>query len=516
MHRCLEIPEVVSWICCIIKDHREAFSESEALATLAALARTCKMLSSPALDILWRDSPSLANILRCMPDDLWSGLETGDFHLRRPAVNSDWERLLVYSHRVRLFGFSDKRRGSSESLNTLRVCFPGQHLFPNIQKLVWSVDNPDEFPHVSLFLGPRLTTLLLGSFSTTAHLSFLATVVTQCPSLAEVHLKFYDPTIGRVDQLRTLSCFVQGLRLLKTLSVPSLDLATLHYIARLPGFVSLTLTSQIPLSIAGSSTSPSGDPLFTTLKSLNLGPSIDVCSEMITLLGDAPIVNIHMPFISNTSSAIAQFYVTLAASCSHSSLSVLQLGHTVQRRLRGTSPADQISGSQMRPLFSFSNITSITLAAPGFDLDDATIADMARAWPRIEKLELIPGDLTVISSTCTLGGLLPLARHCPRLSALQLALNATAVPDLQSMHTENERVRQLHLDTLHIFCSRTSAPVAVALFLSSVFPRVQRVTCDHPAHRREYEMWNEVSRVLSTLHAARVDEEYWAARAKDP
>lgn len=40
--------------------------------TLIALACTCRAFTDVALDILWRDPPSLATLIQCMPVDVWS------------------------------------------------------------------------------------------------------------------------------------------------------------------------------------------------------------------------------------------------------------------------------------------------------------------------------------------------------------------------------------------------------------------------------------------------------------
>jgi hypothetical protein len=39
--------------------------------TLAALARTCRLLSDVALDLLWRHLPDLYILARCLPESLW-------------------------------------------------------------------------------------------------------------------------------------------------------------------------------------------------------------------------------------------------------------------------------------------------------------------------------------------------------------------------------------------------------------------------------------------------------------
>ncbi|KAJ7798876.1 hypothetical protein B0H14DRAFT_2388426, partial [Mycena olivaceomarginata] len=163
----------------------------------------------------------------------------------------------------------------------------------------------------------------------------------------------------------------------------------------------------------------------------------------------------------------------------------------------------------LRPLLAFLHLTSVTLCAPaGFDLNDATVGDMARAWPRIKSLHLYASDYAHILSNVTLGALVLLARHCPELSGLSLTLDATApVPDLE---TENKRLRQWRLDSLGVSLSPIAAPLAVAVFLSSVFPELKWVRGDD----MQYKSWAEVGKALPALRKARAEEEHWFRRGQ--
>jgi hypothetical protein len=43
----------------------------ECKGTLSSLARTCKALQQPALDLLWHHQDGLIPLLKCMSNDLW-------------------------------------------------------------------------------------------------------------------------------------------------------------------------------------------------------------------------------------------------------------------------------------------------------------------------------------------------------------------------------------------------------------------------------------------------------------
>jgi hypothetical protein len=160
MHRTLQIPEIFASICREIPPLSRGRLHRETSATLAALARTCKAFSGPALNILWRH-PFLVDLLRCMPEDLWKFigdptvsaisqitaclLLANDFGqsstpielvLRRPVVLSDWERLLVCTQRVKGFShhYDDNLDCPLKFFEVLRLCLP-PNTFSRVSKL---------------------------------------------------------------------------------------------------------------------------------------------------------------------------------------------------------------------------------------------------------------------------------------------------------------------------------------------------------------------------------------------
>jgi hypothetical protein len=88
MHRCLEIQEIDRTICEYIDDK----------ATLSALARTCRTLENPALDILWETQYSLLNVFRTFPSDLWRGGQIDTNGLQGATMASTC-RLIEFTHK---------------------------------------------------------------------------------------------------------------------------------------------------------------------------------------------------------------------------------------------------------------------------------------------------------------------------------------------------------------------------------------------------------------------------------
>ncbi|KAF8837693.1 hypothetical protein BDN67DRAFT_972615 [Paxillus ammoniavirescens] len=77
MHPVFHIPELTLYIISLLADDRPAGQHNASsryptnAREIARLAQTCKTLSEPALDILWKIQHSLAPLVMCLPQDAW-------------------------------------------------------------------------------------------------------------------------------------------------------------------------------------------------------------------------------------------------------------------------------------------------------------------------------------------------------------------------------------------------------------------------------------------------------------
>jgi hypothetical protein len=174
----------------------------------------------------------------------------------------------------------------------------------------------------------------------------------------------------------------------------------------------------------------------------------------------------------------------------------------------------------------FRKLESVTIAGPvGLDLDDVAAADMARAWPRIMRLQLCASSFKHISPRMTLRALLAFAQFCPRLWMLELSLDATAVVQWEAEDPGEERRQQRRLTSLHLVDSPIGPPLIVAAFLSSVFPKLEYITTErafrpigrHPPSETPetvalHRKWKAVEAALPVLRTVRAEEHYWTHR----
>ncbi|KAJ7042315.1 hypothetical protein C8F04DRAFT_1252289 [Mycena alexandri] len=116
---------------------------------------------------------------------------------------------------------------------------------------------------------------------------------------------------------------------------------------------------------------------------------------------------------------VEEVYRSLGEHCCHASLETFSLGHyNIPDPRSQHAPAFVHPGDGLRPLFCFSGLQAITIhSSAGFDLDDASIADMARAWPDLTDLHL-GCEMQACQPRGTLLAIRALAEHCDRPASM--------------------------------------------------------------------------------------------------
>ncbi|KAJ7746131.1 hypothetical protein DFH07DRAFT_1038550 [Mycena maculata] len=478
MHRALEIVELVENICAHLGPADLVSLKTDATRDLALLARTSTIFLNPALDVLWRSQDSLVHLLRCMPHDLLVIPEVGPprrhvrtiappIRLRRPILPTDWERPLFYMCRVKFFSMGNPAR-ISDVLDVFGQCPPAQYVFPNLEKLWW---HEPPFKHFSLFFTPRLTSIRL--FDVEADFSVVSNHILRCTHLKSVVLCVkrgdYDPA---ARSSWPFSSIVRCLTHIEDLHVPEIDSTAMEHLAQLPCLKGLHFSYQSALE----EPRPFERSVrFPALIQLGV-PLVTVATTLLKFFWQTPLEKLVMngtDRIPMTKMAASEFYSTLAAHCAHASLS--EIWNSGQTFLVEPTPEQiltySVAGDILQPLFSFSNLHKVELRHPvGFDLDNATILDMARSWPHITIIKLVASTTRHMPTRVTLEGLYAFAEHCPQLRDLTLTFDATLVS--RTPPSDEPRHNQLCLQCLNVECSLVGDPGPVAEFLFSIFPRL--------------------------------------------
>ncbi|KAJ7732007.1 hypothetical protein B0H16DRAFT_1468813 [Mycena metata] len=488
MHRALMIPELLRLICLEI-DGGLNIVPPLGTGQLAILARTCTTLSAPALDVLWAFHPSIMNLLACMPSDLWNE----DKSLRRPILQSDWERPLQYMHRVRHLcsrGGSFPRKIHLPALfEILRLSLPTPHLFPNLRCLRWTIDYPNSLSLVPLLLAPGITSITLGTFKSTQDLTLLATLAARCPALMKVSI--FDDTREQLDGSKALSSFVCGLNHIQELSVGKLDQAAFVHLANVHSLRALEI---VPSSRLTQITDER--PKFVALRRLTVSstPAKAVLALICALSYSSPLHSLDIDLKPRPSpSLLEQLHAALKQHLPPSLLQDVTI--TTEPLSRPGLQIPEIPGipfTTIGHLLYFPNLRNVMLEGDfGVDISDDAVRSMARAWPGLESLSL----------------LLYLAEHCPKLVTLNLAVDASFIPLVDERRYCS--ALQHKLCSWSVAGSLISSPLPVARFLSGLFTQLNsiiNVQKEPGAPDALSALWGAVGNMMADCHEMREEE----------
>ncbi|KAF7372666.1 hypothetical protein MVEN_00129900 [Mycena venus] len=412
MHRCLQVPELVSIVCSHLQGprHWEIFEVGHPKrGDLAVLARTSTVFSSHALRLIW-NSATLMNLLSCLPSDSFELRTTGEgyftkyiMQLLRPLQNSDFERVHVYAPLVQHL-FSDPNFADLSSVFPSASPWLSENMLPNLQGLYW-MHGENDFQRIDHFLTPQLTTIRIPHTSLAA-LKLLSSLALQCPQLTDVTL---FPS-GRTGF--SIAGRIHGLDV------------SFEHLSHLPGLRHLRL-GELP------STLPTYDdePSFPSLQTLYFSSEIESPFRFLEWGNQIPLVGFtaECPAFS-TADEVHRLFSAAVGGISHFHLTEFAFDNEFDSFDSSDSTNFLIRSSSLRSLFCFVKLVSVSvLSAVGIDLDDPTVTDMARSWRHIECLELQSYYGTAAPRT-TLQCLEAFPKYCPHLSKLSIAFDALVIP----------------------------------------------------------------------------------------
>ncbi|KAJ7263831.1 hypothetical protein C8J57DRAFT_1470606 [Mycena rebaudengoi] len=243
MHPALQIAEIVELIC----NESADFDGDRDLKTLGALARTATTFTHSALNGLWERQNGLINILECLPADLWDVgrglLDDGSlFHLLCPVKQTDLERLLVHSARVKILEFAreDVTPRISGLLHQIQPFLPQSSLFPNLRSIIFERARERGLlsPHLGLFI-PNTVTRIWMNLEDIGNWPLLPLLPPLNSSFTSVRL-IMDRDPNNMER-SFISTFVWALDQVTDLEVPALDPTALKHVASLVALKSLSI-----------------------------------------------------------------------------------------------------------------------------------------------------------------------------------------------------------------------------------------------------------------------------------
>ncbi|KAJ7620859.1 hypothetical protein DFH06DRAFT_1482460 [Mycena polygramma] len=530
MHRCLGILEIVESICANLdpiiptppQSLGEASEVSGASGALAALARTSTTMSGPALNMLWKSLTDPIPFLNLFPDGGFTLANDGIlgnplWRMARPIVPTDWERPLVYAPRIRALSLTwYPARKLSEIWLSLGMCCPAGLVFPNLQKFTWRERSANSVP-LRMFCPSTLTEIRLSCEASYPTLSLVAALSIYCPGLKHISLRLEPPSHQVQTAASTLIC---GLQNVETLLMDVPTSAALRHMAQLSGLTSLQITG-LPALPEDSNLSPL---IFPRLRQLVLGPlEIQPATEFLAFLADSPLHSLQL--ILKTCVTVAEtdaLFRTVRATFSHKCFKCFTLRSDADHFPTEGREDYRINANSLGILSCFSGLTTLSIMSPvGFDLDDAAVDLLAKAWPRLRELTL-QTNIMAPPIHLTLNALRSLAAHCPQLRSLDIEFDPTSVPPAR----EGDRVVQESLESLSVGCSPILKPGPVARYLSSLFPNLRSISTAREDEDNEdpeevenqgqaisyHRRWKEVEEHIPDYVAARQEEQMNSVR----
>ncbi|KAJ6471625.1 hypothetical protein C8R47DRAFT_1147413 [Mycena vitilis] len=517
MHPTLHIAEIVRIIVSYLDPGTNA-------SDLASLARTCTIFHGPALDFLWRHQTTIMNLVKCMPADLWATHGTGarTMRLSRPVEAADWDRPFHYSHRIRSLTIQHylQNERMSNVYGVLALGIPRDYLLPNLQALSWE-PGVETFSFIHLFLAPRITSISLPDFDSVLQFSLLTPLARRFPALTVVKLGERWDSESPSKQSCT-SAFVSQLGSVTSLEVNTLNLAAITHLGRSPTLETLRLGLSATTPLSGLL----DRGLFRNLVSVELwcheNEGTKSVTDFVRTWSSPPLRSLGVEWCyPPTAEATEEFCLALKEHCSHDSL------HTLDMKVNSAvDPLNAIPGGVFRPLFCFSNLASVSIAAPvGYRLDDAMISELSAAWPRVEELRFKHGQ-----HSTTLLALHALAKHCPKLHTLEMSLDASSVPMPPADLYCRKQLLHEALVSLDVGQSPILHAFDVARWISATFFSLYRIATDREdagdseadfadpnilAEVRYHMLWKDVEDLLPSLNDMRAEEFQWGLQSVD-
>ncbi|KAJ7606471.1 hypothetical protein DFH06DRAFT_1348010 [Mycena polygramma] len=403
------------------------------------MARTCKAFKNPALNILWRKQRNITNLINCMPADLWETVYIDGVHTlksTRELVASDWERISEYAGCVKHLICQDpEEEGESREPNLLNVyaALSGEHaphsFLPNLGELSWYHRHLPLAAVIQFLLGPRELSIDLGLSHNLLLVDALAERFPHLVSLTVQHQG--GAPLPHHNHLLTI---VRALARLDRLTIRTHDVDMLRHV----GNIKTLRTVDLVLEHAMLAVGIPDRTLFSHLEVAKLeAEDMSDLVAFVRTINSPHLRSFNVDIVDALQiNGIDTLYQSLAAHCTHAQLRELEVNFTYSYLMEfhtlGEDPQASTSIHNryfFHHLFPFSQLTAVVIGVPyGYDLDDGTLSDIARAWPNLEKLVL--GSYASYVPQCTLLGLYTLGTHCPRLSAAELTLDASNVPTL--------------------------------------------------------------------------------------
>ncbi|KAI0784026.1 hypothetical protein C8Q75DRAFT_407306 [Abortiporus biennis] len=496
---------------------------------LARIARTCKTLEGPSLDLLWYHQDNLVPLLRIMSNIKFSGgwgrstdedepfrTDLSDLRCIGPYSDLDRNRLKKYAYRIRKFSpHSGLTQGAVSYRNSINIhaieslldCL-GDNPFPEIRVICWPIHavRATDYTLVKHFLGPKLTSI---TFATSHNADALTNSVFEemqkhSPLLQELYIfTFRTPPLA----FRAIQTF-RDLQMIEL--PPQADFTFWLSLSLLPRLRWIKCWGVRPspscsLATGSSATYDIVNKPFPSLKTLEFQGDFPQCAwifmfyklrfvSSLSLQIDTYSFSSSKRIIKDRGSSIEKIdlFGAITQQFSHN-LTRIELNIPTNLSLRITpaergvlSSLTEISQTVIQGFASrFPNMSEFLLDGYWiFDLTDSILEELASSWPQLKYLSLDPtlGKWTKgpfdSSAQPTSACLESFARHCPHLEQLAIyigSIGSESYPHIDSSSSSGA-LSLPSLKLLEVGSSPNQNPKAFVGVLSSLFPNLANLS----------------------------------------
>ncbi|KAG2120386.1 hypothetical protein DEU56DRAFT_928412 [Suillus clintonianus] len=471
----------------------------------------CRAFKGPALDVLWRNLPSIEPFVSCLPTHIWGFSLRGELILLKPIDTKAWATFDKYASRVRSITQTRDPTPIIEHLRILMLSYPdpASTMFSNLRSLTWN-DNQShlaiEFLRVACVPSLIPLDLRITSFSP-ALISILSTIGTTCPNLTSFRPQIDFPTLNScyVPSLTQAICQLHNL---STLAVCELDDPGMEYVTQLKSLKTLWL--HIAPRRKGSSPQSLG---LEHLDCLVLqGLRLNHITDFLCYLRTVQTKHFTTVFSGNAfgqqPDSMFEFCGMLLERCDNDTLETITLCEQFHNAFHSVSAQP----SDFSPLRLFHNLTHVNVkAACIISISDDELSELVEPWPKLKTFRLSYYHNPNSTLLPTFHGLINVLRRCPELVSLYLVVDTTQLDGID-VKSPGNGIRNDGLQELVLGNSPISSPLYVALVLSSLFPNLAEVNLapwlsgllrKFSSKVQVMEQWKSVNRLLGGFRTVR-------------
>ncbi|TRM67391.1 hypothetical protein BD626DRAFT_564338 [Schizophyllum amplum] len=477
--------------------------------TLARLSLTCRSLSIAALRALWRTVRDMGHFVKyTMPADFWLSGEVFGRSLTPSRLPSeeDLKRFKFYAAFIREMQFAGTVTLHDDIYNTLCMACNAP-VFPNLTRISWDSSGLNLI-YIHYFLCPSITSLHITANSVSmGDISILNNVQRRWSSTI-IDLKIEHPAIthGTITAFMDTICSWR----LQRLSLSRIDWSRFADIASSAALriLQLGLHGDFDLEIP-STIEFSASCTFESLTTLRIGTrmSFQTCIGMWRASSFACLAHLTINGLDTEPACWGELFAAIRAAHTNPRLlrTLLISDHLEDDDTPGSGLKD-VEEPRFAPLYDFCELDDVFLSSrDGFGLTMTTIEGMARAWPRLEELSLMAVSF-LENPQLPLNALAHLAANCPRLSRLEIDVDATNMSLKDAPQAPWSP--QSALMALNVNWSSIGSARPVAAYLLILFPNLRNVYPMRPASlARDADVrvkrWDRVQYLLPVLAAVR-------------